>query len=73
MKARVFSAILTAIFVLTGSSLLSAQTQFLKAGAEKFKIPVIAPEFELKQLGGEKISSKELKGRVIVLNFFEPG
>ena len=73
MKARFLSAVLAAMFVLAGSSLLFAQTQFLKAGTEKFKIPVVAPEFQLKELGGETISTKDLKGKVILLNFFEPG
>ncbi len=73
MKARLLSAILAVLFVLAGSSFLFAQTQFFKAGTEKFKIPVTAPEFQLKELGGGTISTKDLKGKVIVLNFFEPG
>ncbi len=73
MKPRVFSLILIAIIVLASISLLCAQTQFLQAGAERFKIPVRAPEFDLKELGDGNISLKSLAGKVVVLNFFEPG
>lgn len=73
MKPRVFSLILLAILLVASNSLLMAQTQFLKAGAERFKIPVRAPEFELKELGSGNLSLKSLAGKVVVLNFFEPG
>ncbi len=49
---------------------LSAQTQFGEAGVEKFRIPVEAPDFALMEVGGGKISLKELRGKVILLNFF---
>jgi cytochrome oxidase Cu insertion factor (SCO1/SenC/PrrC family) len=44
--------------------------QFSEAGVEKFKVAVDAPDFTLKELGGRKISLKELRGKVILLNFF---
>jgi peroxiredoxin len=46
--------------------------QFSEAGVEKFRVAVEAPDFTLKQLGGGNISLKELKGKVILLNFFAP-
>ena len=44
--------------------------QFSEAGVEKFRVPVEAPDFTLKELGGGKISLKELRGKIILLNFF---
>ena len=47
-----------------------AQTQFVEAGVEKFRVPVEAPDFTLMEVGGGKISLKELRGKIILLNFF---
>jgi hypothetical protein len=44
--------------------------QFLEAGVEKFRVAVDAPDFTLNELGGRKISLKELRGKIILLNFF---
>ena len=41
-----------------------------QAGVMRFKIPVVAPDFSLKELGGEAISLKELRGKVVILNFY---
>jgi cytochrome oxidase Cu insertion factor (SCO1/SenC/PrrC family) len=49
-----------------------ATAQFSEAGVEKFRVAVEAPDFTLKELGGGKISLKELRGKVILLNFFAP-
>ena len=46
--------------------------QFSEAGVEKFRVAVDAPDLTLKELGGGKVSLKELKGKVILLNFFAP-
>ncbi len=46
------------------------QAQFVEAGVEKFRVPVEAPDFTLKTVDGGKISIKELRGKVILLNFF---
>ncbi len=59
-----------AILLLWKIPVLSAQTQFGEAGVEKFRIPVEAPDFTLMEVGGGKISLKELRGKVILLNFF---
>ncbi len=50
--------------------MVSAQTQFAEAGVQKFRIPVEAPGFTLTEVGGGKISLKELQGKIILLNFF---
>jgi len=44
--------------------------QFSEAGVEKLRVTVDAPDFTLKELGGGKISLKELRGKIILLNFF---
>jgi cytochrome oxidase Cu insertion factor (SCO1/SenC/PrrC family) len=47
-----------------------ATAQFREAGAEKLRVAVDAPDLTLKELGGGKISLKELRGKIILLNFF---
>ncbi len=49
---------------------LRATAQFSEAGVEQFKVAVNAPDFTLRKLGGGTLSLKELKGKVIILNFF---
>ncbi len=44
--------------------------QFREAGIEKLRVAVDAPDLTLKDLGGGKISLKELRGKIILLNFF---
>jgi peroxiredoxin len=48
----------------------SATAQFLEAGVQKLETPVAAPNFTLQDLKGHKISLKDLRGKVVVLNFF---
>jgi cytochrome oxidase Cu insertion factor (SCO1/SenC/PrrC family) len=48
----------------------TAIAQFREAGAEKLRVAVDAPDFTLKEIGGGKISLKELRGKIILLNFF---
>jgi peroxiredoxin len=47
-----------------------ATAQFFEAGVQKLETPIDAPNFTLKDLTGRKISLKDLKGKVVVLNFF---
>ena len=47
-----------------------ASAQFTEAGVEKLRVAVDAPDLTLKELGGGKISLKELRGKIILLNFF---
>jgi cytochrome oxidase Cu insertion factor (SCO1/SenC/PrrC family) len=64
---------LMAILVLMIFMLLStpiATAQFREAGAEKLRVAVDAPDFTLKEIGGGKISLKELRGKIVLLNFF---
>jgi len=44
--------------------------QFSEAGVEKLRVAVDAPDLTLKALGEGKISLKELRGKIILLNFF---
>ena len=48
----------------------TATAQFSEAGVEKLRVAVDAPDFTLKELSGGKISLKELRGKIILLNFF---
>ncbi len=66
-RFRVF-IFLSVIFLLWNTPVVKAQ--FLEAGVEKFRVAVDAPDFTLKELGGGKISLKELRGKIILLNFF---
>jgi cytochrome oxidase Cu insertion factor (SCO1/SenC/PrrC family) len=56
------------IFLLGNAPLAIAQ--FIEAGVQKLRVAVEAPDFTLKELGGGKISLKELRGKIILLNFF---
>ena len=47
-----------------------ATAQFSEAGVQKLRVAVDAPDFTLQELGGGKISIKELRGKIILLNFF---
>ncbi len=61
-------AFLVAIFLFCSAPVATAQ--FSEAGVEQFKVAVNAPDFTLRKLGGGNISLKELKGKVVILNFF---
>jgi cytochrome oxidase Cu insertion factor (SCO1/SenC/PrrC family) len=62
------------LFTVLSSFLWSipATAQFSEAGVERFRVAVEAPEFTLKELSGGKVSLKELRGKVVLLNFFAP-
>jgi cytochrome oxidase Cu insertion factor (SCO1/SenC/PrrC family) len=68
---RLSMVIISAICLLFGNSTL-IYAQFSEAGVDKFRVAVEAPDFTLKELGGGKVSLKELKGKVVLLNFFAP-
>lgn len=59
-----------AIWLLWKAPIVTAQIQFSDAGVEKFRVPAEAPDFTLQEVGGGKGSLKELRGKIIVLNFF---
>jgi len=60
--------LLLAIFMLWNAPVVVAQ--FTEAGVQKLRVAVDAPDFTLKEIGGGKISLKELRGKIILLNFF---
>ncbi len=47
-----------------------AHAQFSEAKVEELRVPVDAPDFTLKELDGGNISLKELRGKIVILNFF---
>jgi len=68
---RIGMTIFVLVFLLLWKiPIVSAQTQFAEAGVEKFRVPVEAPDFTLTDVGGGKVSLKELRGKIILLNFF---
>ena len=56
------------IFLVWNTPMVAAQ--FSEARVEKLRVSVDAPDLTLKELGGGKISLKELRGKIILLNFF---
>ncbi len=68
---RLLMVIVSAIYLLFGNSNM-VSAQFSEAGVDKFRVAVEAPYFTLKELGGGKVSLKELRGKIILLNFFAP-
>lgn len=70
MKRLTTVIFLLIVLLLWKTPVVSAQTQFVEAGVEKFRVPVEAPDFILKEVGGGKVSLKELRGKIILLNFF---
>jgi peroxiredoxin len=60
--------LITVVVFLWNSSIVSAQ--FSEAEVKKLEKPIDAPDFTLKVLGSGEISLKELKGKVVLLNFF---
>ncbi len=67
LTAVIFLIVILLLWRIPGAS---AQTQFAEAGVEKFRVPVEAPDFTLTEVGKGKISLKELRGKIILLNFF---
>ena len=70
MKRLAIFIFLLAILMLSRIPSASSQTQFAEAGVEKFRVPVEAPDFTLREVVGGKVSLKELRGKIILLNFF---
>ncbi len=70
MKHLTVSVFFLVILLLWKIPDASAQTQFVEAGVEKFRVSVEAPDFTLTEVEGGKVSLKELRGKIILLNFF---
>jgi peroxiredoxin len=66
MRFIVASLLVICLLVLN-AQIVSAQ--FLEAKVQKLESPVAASDFTVKDLRGQKISLKEYRGKVVVLNF----
>jgi len=68
MKRFAAVTFLLVVFLLWNTPMAIAQ--FSEAGVEQFRVAVNTPDFTLRKLGGGDLSLKDLKGRVIIINFF---
>ncbi len=68
-RLLVFAIALFSIFLLLSNARV-VNAQFSEAGVQKLRVAVDAPDFSLKEIGGGKISLKEQRGKIILLNFF---
>jgi len=68
MRCLLMVALFLVIVLFGNAPMVTAQ--FSEAGVQKLRVAVDAPDFTLKELGGGKISLKELRGKIILLNFF---
>ena len=66
----VLLAIVFSLMILLLSNAQMANAQFSEAGVQKLRVAVDAPDFTLREIGGGKISFNELRGKIILLNFF---
>ena len=71
MKPTV-SVVLLIIAIVFFGNVTNLSAEFLEAGVQKLEKPIDAPDFLLKMLGRDEVSLKELKGRVILINFSHP-
>jgi len=69
-RRLVIPAIVFFSMLLLLSNARVVNAQFSEAGVQKLRVAVDAPDFTLKEIGGGKISLKELRGKIILLNFF---
>ena len=68
LRSVILAIILLMLLLLSDAPVVNAQ--FSEAGVQKMRVAVDAPDFTLKEIGGGKISLKELRGKIILLNFF---
>jgi cytochrome oxidase Cu insertion factor (SCO1/SenC/PrrC family) len=66
---RLWMVLFSSVILFLGNT-PTVNAQFSEAGVQKLRVTVDAPDFTLKELGGGKISLKELRGKIILLNFF---
>jgi cytochrome oxidase Cu insertion factor (SCO1/SenC/PrrC family) len=69
-KLRRLLLIFLPMFLLPLSNIPLANAQFSEARIQEFDTPVEAPDFSLKDIDGNQVSLKELRGKVVILNFF---
>jgi cytochrome c biogenesis protein CcmG/thiol:disulfide interchange protein DsbE len=67
---RCLRVVVFAIIISLFLNIPFVKAEFLEAGVERFKVAVDAPDFTLRKLGGGEVSLKDLRGKVIILNFF---
>jgi len=63
-------AILFFLMLLLPLNARLVNAQFTEAGVQKLRVAVEAPDFTLKEIGGGNVSLKELRGKIVLLNFF---
>ncbi len=68
MIRRLMVVFVPLVFLLWNAPIVFAQ--FSEAKVEKLRVSIDAPDLTLKELGGKKVSLKELRGKIILLNFF---
>ncbi len=68
MKRLLMVIFFSAVFFLWNMPAVMAQ--FSEAGVQKLKIPVDAPYFTLREMNGGMISINELRGKIVIVNFF---
>jgi cytochrome oxidase Cu insertion factor (SCO1/SenC/PrrC family) len=69
-KMRRLSIVIYLVVIFLLYATPAVRAQFSEAGVEKFRVPVEAPDFVLTDVDGRKVSLKELRGKIILLNFF---
>jgi len=70
MRLLAIVLISVSVIVAFGSNAPIVQAQFSEARVVEFRVPLEAPDFTLRELTGGEISLEELRGKVVILNFF---
>ena len=74
MEGNIFSRCLFLILILLGALVFTAgggeSDLFTKIGINPIKGDKKAPDFSLRDLNDNKVEMKQLKGRIILLNFW---
>ncbi len=65
-----FLIILFFLMLLLPLNVRVVNAQFTEAGVQKLRVSVEAPDFTLKEIEGGKVHLKEMRGKIILLNFF---
>ena len=68
MRRLLMAVLFFMVFLLWTTPMVIAQ--FEEAKVEKLRVSIDAPDLTLKELSGGKVSLKELRGKIILLNFF---
>jgi len=58
------------LVLLNGITLWAEEDLFAKAGVQKIQEKIEAPDFTLKNLEGQDVSLKQLRGKLVFLNFW---